>query len=152
MTNSSTLLFGSLILTLAQVCASFYAPLMPNSYQRYMDDRSFLRPGAPLPIASFLPAPSFVFVEEAPGPIQPLPTPLPLRQNPQFVPQAVPRRAVRQFAGETHQFKRMRPCFYSPIQCLMKRSVTGNEDEPTGTVEKSRPAESVQEAATASEE
>jgi hypothetical protein len=44
---------------------------------------------------------------------------------PEFAP-PIARRALRQFAGETHQFKRMRPCFYSPIQCLMKRG--GSED------------------------
>jgi len=36
----------------------------------------------------------------------------------------VPRRDVRQLQGQVYgpQFKRMRPCFYSPIQCLMKRA------------------------------
>uniref|UniRef100_A0AC34GR97 Uncharacterized protein n=1 Tax=Panagrolaimus sp. ES5 TaxID=591445 RepID=A0AC34GR97_9BILA len=33
----------------------------------------------------------------------------------------VPRRDQRQFFFAP-QYKRMRPCFYSPIQCLMKRS------------------------------
>uniref|UniRef100_A0AC34R1D5 Uncharacterized protein n=1 Tax=Panagrolaimus sp. JU765 TaxID=591449 RepID=A0AC34R1D5_9BILA len=33
----------------------------------------------------------------------------------------MPRRDQRQFFFSP-QFKRMRPCFYSPIQCLMKRS------------------------------
>jgi hypothetical protein len=57
-----------------------------------------------------------------------------LRMNSQFEPQvAVPRRAVRQFVGgETHhEFKRMRPCFYSPIQCLMKRSASLEADAPS---------------------
>ena len=33
----------------------------------------------------------------------------------------LPRRDQRQFFFAP-QYKRMRPCFYSPIQCLMKRS------------------------------
>lgn len=95
------------------------------------ESRSFLRPGAPLPIASFMPAaPALVLVEEAPVP--PLPTPLPLRANPQFASEvAVPRRAVRQFAESHYNQKRMRPCFYSPIQCLMKRSAAGEEQPET---------------------
>ena len=32
--------------------------------------------------------------------------------------EVMPRRDLRQY----FQYKRMRPCFYSPIQCLMKRS------------------------------
>ncbi|KAI6175948.1 hypothetical protein M3Y97_00746000 [Aphelenchoides bicaudatus] len=117
---ANMLLSGSVLIVMVQVCASFYQ--MPYSFQRYMDDRSFLRPGSPLPIAAFMPAPNVILVDEEPIP-QPLPTPVPLR-----MPESVPRRALRQFAGETHQFKRMRPCFYSPIQCLMKRSANDQAD------------------------
>jgi hypothetical protein len=94
------------------------------------ESRSFLRPGAPLPIASFMPGPAFVVIDES---APPLPTPLPLRGNEESSEVSVPRRALRRFADETHQFKRMRPCFYSPIQCLVKkRSV--DEDQKIAKV------------------
>lgn len=82
--------------------------LIVNS--RYMDENrsAFLRPGAPLPVASFLPNVILVnepaaLINEEPAP--PLPTPLPLQMR----GGSVPRRALRQFADDTSKFKRMRP-------------------------------------------
>lgn len=33
----------------------------------------------------------------------------------------LPRRNLREFSAYSRQYKRMRPCFYSPIQCLMRK-------------------------------
>ncbi|CAD5221836.1 unnamed protein product [Bursaphelenchus okinawaensis] len=98
----------------ATVCGTvnaFYA--LPPSFQRYMSDRSILRPSAPLPqLVPFLPSVP-VALDEEPVMVGPVAK--------TFIETQVPRRSLRQFAGETHQMKRMRPCFYSPIQCLMKK-------------------------------
>ena len=42
-------------------------------------------------------------------------------EGPKIAPasgEVIPKRDTRYY----YQYKRMRPCFYSPIQCLMKRS------------------------------
>ncbi|KAI6175100.1 hypothetical protein M3Y99_01996600 [Aphelenchoides fujianensis] len=108
--QSSSILRLVLLVAAVECGLAFYA--LPRSFQQYMEERrALLRPLAPLPEVPFQ---SFVIDE----PIPPLPTPLPLRA----APAEVPRRPVRQFSDQTRQFKRLRPCYYSPIQCLIKRS------------------------------
>ncbi|CAD5227070.1 unnamed protein product [Bursaphelenchus xylophilus] len=103
-----------LVASVVGTAHAFYA--LPPSFQRYMSDRSMLRPSAPLPqLVPFLP-PVPIALEEEPIAAEPHPNNAKGYEEVQ-----VPRRSLRQFIGETHQMKRMRPCFYSPIQCLMKK-------------------------------
>uniref|UniRef100_A0A914CD88 Uncharacterized protein n=1 Tax=Acrobeloides nanus TaxID=290746 RepID=A0A914CD88_9BILA len=121
----------------------FYAPnfYLPASYQRYLNDnkaplRSYLQPDGENTAAEQAAVAAAGNAIRNPEPA--------LKQAPSDEPQAgddksafarqerfsllteemLPRRDLRDFfapyAG-TRQFKRMRPCFYSPIQCLMRK-------------------------------
>lgn len=71
------------------------------------------RPSAPLPqLSSFLPPPLALDQDDTPHPTA-----------------LVPRRRLRQPLDVPHEEKRMRPCFYSPIQCMLrKRADTDQRD------------------------
>ncbi|KAE9548061.1 hypothetical protein FO519_008727 [Halicephalobus sp. NKZ332] len=106
------------LLSILAVSEAFYVPeyYLPGYYQRFMDENQAVMQNL------------MAMVEEA------------KEQNEQSQPEqkvtvnkiaeasktpsspassdVMPKRDLRQY----FQYKRMRPCFYSPIQCLMKRS------------------------------
>uniref|UniRef100_A0A7E4W6B7 Nematode cuticle collagen N-terminal domain-containing protein n=1 Tax=Panagrellus redivivus TaxID=6233 RepID=A0A7E4W6B7_PANRE len=109
------------MIALFSIIAFSEAFYMPASYERYMDEKQAVfqallaeiarRHDSPPPVAESKP------VTTAPALLQSAE-----KSNEEY-PTAplVPRRDQRNFYFAP-QYKRMRPCFYSPIQCLMKRS------------------------------
>ncbi|KAI6214293.1 hypothetical protein M3Y94_00250700 [Aphelenchoides besseyi] len=106
---NNTIYLSIVLIVTIQFGAAFFVPHMP--FPRYMDDsRTYYRQLVPMNV--IYPEQSLVIDESIP----PLPTPLPMHMS----PVEVPRRPARQFSEQ--KFKRLRPCYYSPIQCLIKRS------------------------------
>uniref|UniRef100_A0AC35FAE6 Uncharacterized protein n=2 Tax=Panagrolaimus sp. PS1159 TaxID=55785 RepID=A0AC35FAE6_9BILA len=123
----NTFSFSLFFLTFFGLLNIVNAYYLPNSYQRYMDENQAVLRNLLAEVEQQAPKEQQqqqfhkIDNEEIKMPSAHVSHPDSKVAAASATDNLVPRRDQRQFFFAP-QYKRMRPCFYSPIQCLMKRS------------------------------